>query len=178
MIARKGEASAREGGGEGVGQDETVAGRERLDQLREGIDEIDREILRLLGERRAVVGRVAEIKRREGMPLYHPAREEDLISARRREAPERALDPDMVEDVFRRVLRSSRETQSQTLAVHAIRPGSRVLVVGGGGAWDAVWRRGSRPRDTGSPCWTGTTGGAWRPWPPVWTWPSCPSPSR
>lgn len=117
-----------------MGQERPPGGRDDLDRLRAEIDRIDGEILERLGERRAVVERVAEIKRREGLPLYHPAREEDAISARRRQAGERGLDPDMVEDVFRRVLRSSRAAQSQTLAAHAVRPGARVLAVGGGGA--------------------------------------------
>ncbi|GAB4274474.1 MAG: bifunctional chorismate mutase/prephenate dehydrogenase [Deferrisomatales bacterium] len=111
-----------------------MAERNELEALRERIDRIDGELVRLLGERRAVVEQVAEIKKRRNLPLYHPAREEDLISRRREEARRAGLDPDTVEDVFRRLLRASRVSQSAALAAHAVRPGARVLLVGGRGA--------------------------------------------
>ena len=66
--------------------------------------------------------------------MYHPAREEDLISRRRAQGLGVGLDPDLVEDIFRRVMRGSRQTQGATLASHGVRPGARVLVVGGAGA--------------------------------------------
>ncbi len=117
-----------------------------LQALRARIDEIDREIVRLLQQRRAVVDRVAGCKRRLGLPVYHPAREEDLISRRREQAREAGLDPDMVEDVFRRVVRASRVSQSAALTARGVRPGAGVLIVGGGGSMGRLvgeWFRGS-----------------------------------
>ncbi len=117
-----------------------------LQALRSRIDEIDREIVRLLQLRKDVVDRVAGCKRRLGLPVYHPAREEDLISRRRDQAREAGLDPDMVEDVFRRVVRASRVSQSAVLTVRGVRPGARVLIVGGGGSMGRLvgdWFRGS-----------------------------------
>ncbi|MBE0618511.1 MAG: bifunctional chorismate mutase/prephenate dehydrogenase [Proteobacteria bacterium] len=104
-----------------------------LEGLREQIDAIDSALVDLLSRRREAVDRVAEIKRRKNLPLYHPAREEDLISRRRDQGRAAGLDPDTVEDVFRLLLRSSRITQSAALASHGVRPGARVLLVGGKG---------------------------------------------
>jgi chorismate mutase/prephenate dehydrogenase len=105
-----------------------------LGALRDHIDSIDVRIVELLAERKMVVETVAGLKRARNLPLYHPAREEDLISRRREQAAASGLDPDMVEDVFRRVLRASRLSQSATLAGHAVRANHRVLVVGGRGS--------------------------------------------
>jgi len=105
-----------------------------LDALREQIDTLDRRWVELLAERGRVVAQVAEWKRAHDEPVYHPAREEDLISRRRAQGQAAGLDPDLVEELFRRVMRSSRQTQGASLATHGVRPGARVLLVGGGGA--------------------------------------------
>jgi chorismate mutase / prephenate dehydrogenase len=107
---------------------------EELEGLRGRIDAVDARVVELLAERRELVGQVAELKRARSLPLYHPAREEDLISRRREQGRAAGLDPDLVEDVFRRLLRSSRVAQSRSLAIHGVRPGAAVLLVGGGGS--------------------------------------------
>lgn len=106
---------------------------EPLDALRLGIDSVDERIVALLAERKALVDAVAAQKQARSLPIHHPAREEDLVSRRRDQARAAGLDPDMVEDVFRRLMRASRVSQGQRLASHAVRPGATVLVVGGGG---------------------------------------------
>jgi chorismate mutase/prephenate dehydrogenase len=105
-----------------------------LASLRDQIDLLDRRVVDLLAERAAVVAEVAEWKRAHDQPVYHPAREEDLISSRRAQGRAAGLDPDMVEEIFRRVMRGSRRAQGATLATHGVRPGARVLVAGGAGA--------------------------------------------
>ncbi len=120
-------------------------GRE-LETLRQQIDEIDVGLVRLLAERRRVVERVASLKRANNLPIYHPAREEDLISLRREQARHEGLDPDMVEELFRRVVRSSRVSQSETLSGHGVRAGAVVLIVGGRGSMGRClnrWFRGA-----------------------------------
>lgn len=104
-----------------------------LAELRGHIDAVDARLMELLAERQRVVAAVAELKKAHGQPVYHPAREEDLISRRRSEAAAKGLTPDFVEDVFRRLLRESRVAQTDVRARMAIRPEARVLVVGGAG---------------------------------------------
>lgn len=112
-----------------------------LARTRAAIDAVDAEIVALLARRRALVAEVVEWKRAHGQPVYHPAREEDLIWQRRRQARAAGLSPDLVEDVFRRILRESRVAQSESLSGHALRPGATVLVVGGGGGMGGFFRR-------------------------------------
>lgn len=115
--------------------------RGALTGLRRRIDRIDGQIVRLLAQRRATVQRVAEVKQRHDLPLFHPAREENLISVRRSEAAGAGLDPDFVEDIFRTVLRYSRTKQLDTLSRRSVRPGAKVLLVGGRGSMGTFFGR-------------------------------------
>jgi chorismate mutase/prephenate dehydrogenase len=112
-----------------------------LEGLRGQIDSIDQQIVSLLAQRRRVVGQVIAVKQRNELPTSHPAREEYLISARRQQAVEAGLDPDYVEDLFRTVLRHSRAGQLTTLGRRGVRPGARVLIVGGRGSMGRFFGR-------------------------------------
>jgi chorismate mutase/prephenate dehydratase len=50
-----------------------------LDDIRRNIDRIDRELLDLLSERANLVHQVGEIKKRDGLQIYAPEREEALL---------------------------------------------------------------------------------------------------
>ena len=106
---------------------------QQLAALRETIDETDRQIVALLSERQNQVNRIVELKKKHHLPVYHPAREEDLISERRSQARNAGLDPDFVEELFRTVLRRSRMEQSGKMSRKGLRPGATVLIVGGYG---------------------------------------------
>jgi chorismate mutase / prephenate dehydrogenase len=108
--------------------------KETIDELRRQIDDLDTQLVNLLVQRRQVVERVAKVKREHDLPASHPAREENLISARRDQAAAAGLDPDYVEDLFRTVLRNSRVGQLKTLSRSTVRPGAQVLIVGGLGS--------------------------------------------
>ncbi len=107
---------------------------EKIEELRSEIDRIDAHLVNLLAQRRRVVERIALVKREQDLPASHPAREENLISARRGQAAAAGLDPDYVEDLFRTVFRNSRVGQLDTLSRRGIRPGAKVLIVGGLGS--------------------------------------------
>ena len=59
-------------------------GEEALEVLRRDIDQIDEQIVDLLARRLAKVQSVVAIKKSAGLPIYHPAREENLSGERRR----------------------------------------------------------------------------------------------
>lgn len=105
-----------------------------LGEARGEIDAIDTRILDLLAERRKVVEKVVEVKKSHGLPVYHPAREENLLSKRREEAVRLGLGPDMVEDLFRTIMRGSRISQNESMRGKSVAPGASVLFVGGQGA--------------------------------------------
>lgn len=51
-----------------------------LDELRSGIDEVDRELLRLFLRRMELVQQVADYKAANNLPIYQPKREEELLA--------------------------------------------------------------------------------------------------
>ena len=57
-----------------------------LEHLRQDIDQIDEKIVDLLAQRLEKIRSVVALKKARGLPIYHPAREEDLISQRREQA--------------------------------------------------------------------------------------------
>lgn len=108
--------------------------QQELENLRRQIDAIDRQIVSLLAKRQTEVERVVALKKNHNLPVYHPAREENLISERRNQGVEAGLDPDYIEELFRRILRQSRTEQSARLADKVVREDAAVLIVGGRGS--------------------------------------------
>ena len=104
-----------------------------LDGLRKGIDVIDQEIVELLSKRQKQVDQVVALKKANNLPVYHPAREEDLISARRQQARDAGLCPDFIEELYRIIIHRSRVVQTGQMARKGVRPGATVLIVGGNG---------------------------------------------
>jgi len=115
--------------------------QELLEAHRRRVDDIDRRLVELLAERQAAVEQIAELKRKHNLPAYHPAREENLLSQRRRQAQAAGMDPDFVDELFRCILRQSRVRQTAGLTLKSSRPGARVLVVGGKGAMGEYFAR-------------------------------------
>lgn len=69
-----------------------------LEEVRTKIDDVDQELLRLLNERAGLVHTVGEIKRKEGLEIYAPDREEKLLkklielnSQRKGRLPEKSI---------------------------------------------------------------------------------------
>ncbi len=105
-----------------------------LENLRRRLDTIDQQIVSLLAKRQAEVERVVSLKKSHNLPVYHPAREENLISHLRNQGSEAGLDPDYIEELYRRILRQSRAEQTAHLAQKGVRAGANVLLVGGLGS--------------------------------------------
>lgn len=106
---------------------------DRLEKLRAAIDGIDEQIVSLLAKRQREVKRVTEIKKARNLPVYHPSREEDLISSRRSQGASAGLEPYFVEELYRLILRQSRVEQTQRIGSKAVLPGGVILIVGGRG---------------------------------------------
>lgn len=104
-----------------------------LSQLRSQIDRLDDELIQLLAQRARLTASVGQYKIAHGLPLYVPEREAELLAARREKASAARVNPDLVEDVLRRVMRESYSTQEARFPATGdlARP---VVIVGGGGA--------------------------------------------
>jgi prephenate dehydrogenase len=82
-----------------------------LKQTRDHIDAVDREIVRLLSQREGLSKRAAQAKAKLGAPVLDPAREAEVVEARRTWARDSKLDEDAVIDVFRAIMTMSRRAQ-------------------------------------------------------------------
>jgi chorismate mutase len=58
---------------------EDAAVQERVRELRERVDEVDRELIRSLNERARIVQEIMAIKAEAGAPVYDPKREEEIL---------------------------------------------------------------------------------------------------
>ncbi|MFO7556892.1 MAG: prephenate dehydrogenase/arogenate dehydrogenase family protein, partial [Desulfobacterales bacterium] len=114
---------------------------QELERLRLRLDAIDQQIVSLLAKRQAEVEHVVRLKKAHNIPVYHPAREENLISQRRDQGSEAGLDPDYVEEIYRRILRQSRVEQTAQMAQKGIRAGAPVLLIGGLGSMGQYFHR-------------------------------------
>lgn len=104
-----------------------------LQKLREQIDSVDSQLVDLLAQRAEYTRKVGEYKSKVGLPVYVPSREADLLSKRRQQGEEKGVSPDLVEDILRRIMRESYQTQNESFLC-ANPEICKVVVVGGNGA--------------------------------------------
>lgn len=84
-----------------------------LKEVRDLIDEVDRELISLLSRRAHLAQRVGRAKARDGKAVRDPVREAQLLQVRRAWAEEHGLDAVSVEEVFVSILRFSRGVQKE-----------------------------------------------------------------
>ena len=105
-----------------------------LEDLRQRVNDLDRQLLALVAERKAVSEEVARVKRATGKPTRDYEREREVIMGVRAMAAERGVSPELAEQLLRLLIRSSLTTQEQASVVaHGAGSGRRALVIGGAG---------------------------------------------
>lgn len=104
-----------------------------LGEARFRLDELDTQLLDLLKARSELVAGVLETKKREGLPIFVPERENQKVERFRAAADQRGLDPEWAEDFLRMVMGSSRARQSVGTQPCATAEPCTVLMVGGQG---------------------------------------------
>lgn len=106
---------------------------EELDALRRQIDELDSELVSILAKRANLTRQVGQYKSQTGLPIYVPSREAELLAKRRLEAEQLGVSPALVEDLLRRIMRESYQTQNNEYLCTAPQLG-KVVVIGGAGS--------------------------------------------
>jgi chorismate mutase / prephenate dehydrogenase len=105
-----------------------------LDELRARLDELDRDLLRLVAERQAISGQIAEVKRSTGTPTRDFRREREVLLKARRDAEALGVSPALGETLLQSLIRGSLTTQEQArIAAQGTGSGRRALVIGGRG---------------------------------------------
>lgn len=90
-----------------------------LTPLRDQIDELDREFVRVVAARLALCEQVAAVKQVSDTPVIQPARVRDVVTSRRQLAIDAGVDPDFAEQLFRVLLA---ETHRIEVAGHRPEP--------------------------------------------------------
>ena len=105
-----------------------------LEELRQRVTDIDRSLIALVAERKAVSEQVARVKRATGKPTRDYEREREVILGVRAMASERGISPELAEQLLRLLIRSSLTTQEHASVVaRGAGTGRRALVIGGSG---------------------------------------------
>ena len=96
--------------------------RQRLEEYRILIDDVDRRIVALLNERTAVVENIGRVKRAAQLPIYEPKREEQVF-ANITEANRGPLTEGAVRRIFERIIDEMRTIQRLRMAGNTPRDG-------------------------------------------------------
>jgi chorismate mutase len=86
--------------------------KNRLRELRERVDEVDRELIRALNERARIVQEIMAIKAEAGAPVYDPKREEEILQ-RVVEQNEGPIYDSSMRDIFELILHRIRDLEIQ-----------------------------------------------------------------
>jgi chorismate mutase/prephenate dehydrogenase len=112
-----------------------------LPPLRDAIAELDRALLELLRRRMVVAEEVGRIKAERGAPIVVRDVEHQVLARARQQAASCGVSEEVLESIFRAIIRGSVERQHRVGVELRKRRGERVLIVGGAGGMGA-WFRG------------------------------------
>jgi chorismate mutase / prephenate dehydrogenase len=105
-----------------------------LEDLRRRINELDRQILELVGQRQETSREVARAKRATGYATRDYNREREVLLAARETGRQYGVSPQVAENILRLLIRSSLTTQEQaSVAAQGAGSGRSALVIGGAG---------------------------------------------
>lgn len=83
--------------------------------LRQQIDQLDRQLVRMLADRAGYIDRAIQLKSENGWPARIPERVEQVVRNACDVASTTGLDPDLVEDMWRRLIDWSIAREAQHL---------------------------------------------------------------
>ena len=111
----------------------------KLAGLRDQIDDIDNQLVDLLAQRLKVTTKVGQLKSQQGIPIYAPEREAQLLAKRREQATAMGISAQLIEDILRRMMRDSYLSQDRS-GYQCINPDcQKVVVIGGKGQLGGVF---------------------------------------
>ena len=86
-----------------------------LDDLRRDIDRVDEVLVRLLNERARCVCEIGMLKKAQGIEIYQPDREKDVLRHVRDVATEGPLGPDAIGRLFERIIDEARRLERRVV---------------------------------------------------------------
>jgi chorismate mutase-like protein len=86
-----------------------------LDDLRADIDRVDEVLVRLLNERARVACEIGRVKKEQGIELYQPDREKQVLAHVRSIASEGPLGADAIARLFERIIDEARRLERRMI---------------------------------------------------------------
>ncbi len=86
-----------------------------LEEIREHLDRLDSALVMVLAERQSLIPKVAEFKVKNNIKRYQPEREKEIIQDKRKMAEGAGLDPDLAEDIFKRIIKDSHRIEKEII---------------------------------------------------------------
>ena len=86
-----------------------------IDELRDRIDVIDNQLVRLLNVRVACAVEIGKLKHELAMPVYQPDREKDVLRHVKDVACEGPLGPDAIGRLFERIIDEARRLERRVV---------------------------------------------------------------
>lgn len=145
-----------------------------LDQLRQRVARLDREILEKVAERIHTSKAIGDAKRRAELPIRDFRVEASVMQRGRDAAKELGFDPSLAESILESLIEAAVRTQVLTQPGKASAPRQRILIVGGAGRmgeWLSRFLAGQGHQvescDPASPCYPDLTVAAAETWDTV-----------
>ena len=91
---------------------------DNIDDLRERMDSIDDELLRLFNERAKLALEIGRVKKDLGLPIHIPSREEQIITRVQQENPG-PLSPTSIARLYQQLIQESRTLEEEDADSHA-----------------------------------------------------------
>ncbi|HYL05589.1 MAG TPA: chorismate mutase, partial [Thermoanaerobaculia bacterium] len=112
-----------------------------LAALRDTITRLDRALLELLRRRMEVAGEIGRIKAERGAPIVVRDVEDQVLERARQQADSCGVSEEVLESVFRAIIRGSVERQHRVGVELRAQRGERLLIAGGAGAMGGWFHR-------------------------------------
>ncbi len=105
-----------------------------LNELRDDLTTVDRQIVELIAERQRIVAEIGRSKRSSGRATRDFEREKEVLDNARNQARSLSVDPNVAEEVLRALIQSSLASQERDRVIAEGRgDGQRALIIGGAG---------------------------------------------
>ncbi|HEV3459315.1 MAG TPA: chorismate mutase [Thermoanaerobaculia bacterium] len=112
-----------------------------LPPLRDAIADLDRALLELLRRRMEIAGEIGRLKAERGAPIVVRDVEDQVLERARQHADSCGVSAEVLESVFRAIIRGSVERQHRVGVEVRAKRGERLLIAGGAGAMGGWFHR-------------------------------------
>lgn len=86
-----------------------------LKEIREHLDRLDDALVVILAERMSLIPKVADYKKKNNIERHQPEREKEIIQIKSKLARKMQLNPDLVEDIFKRIIKESHKIEKKIM---------------------------------------------------------------